>query len=62
MRIDKCALIKMVKDNGLVGLNKAIRNDPGCVGRNKRVIIEKCGDKIGVVRKMKDRFGNLGDL
>ena len=60
--INKWDVKKMVKTEGLVGLNKAIKIDNTVVRINNKEVSKWGKNKIGVVGKVKGRYGEVGGL
>ena len=52
----------MVKTEGLVGLNKAMKLNNGVVRINKKEVSKWGKNKIGVVEKVKGKYGEVGGL
>ena len=60
--INKWDVKKMVKTEGLVGLNKAMKLNNGVVRINKKEVSKWGKNKIGVVEKVKGKYGEVGGL
>jgi len=60
--LDKWDVKELVKNKGVVGLNKAIKADNGLVRLCKKMICIWGKKKIGVVDKMKSKGVDVSDL